>query len=1380
MHLDLYRRLYAGFCSFLVVSALLLVFTSSAPVLAQHTLGTLNGTVLDTSGAAIPGATVTVRDPQTSLERTATSQQNGFFQIFNLPIGTYDVKVTHEGFDTTDLPAIQVQEARAVTVNVSLKIGHVSTSVTVSANPLLNATDITNGYTMDKEQIALTPLATGSFTQLAVLAPGVNAELLSGLDTNAGLGNQNIQANGQRATSNTFQVNGVDSSNIFNGMSSSGLTSQRLNFNIGAGSTSGSSSAGAATIGGANPTGTSVFGSNGNNLPSPPPEFIGELRVNTSMYDAQQGATSGAQIDVNTATGSNDWHGQLFGSFANNSLNASPFFFNQAYQLSTEGVGAFPHSLVNPALHRWTTGATLGGPIKKDKLFFFIGYQHLNDSDQSTALSQFNVPSGLTDDRSDAGLTNTASTWLGSTFKGTISPVASALLNAKLPNGQFLIPSAQTSAPFAFGVPNVTLFGTSLLTGEQATAAVDYNVTSRDHMSVKYYYQTDPVNKPFNASDTAGFPQTQSNGSQVASLDNTIAFGPHVNWEQTLGFSRMGSYSFYQQQVTSATGDPTFGINAGYPGAPAGENFNFLPGLDLEEFAADTTASPSIKVGPFSAFTNIGYWQNRVNPSTNLILVLGKHTLVLGGGYSYTQLNIDNNRGGISQVTSSNFEDFLEGESHSAEVLDTIGNGRNLANRYYRTNEIASYAQDKWQLLSNLSITAGVRYDDHGGMTEKYGNIFNFDPSAYSVSGNTTSGFTVNNAGFVVAGNNQFNPTPGVSNSTLSGRQWGISPRVGFAWAPKQNHGNVVFRGGFGLYYDRGEYFAYLSQPAGSGIGGPFGATESSPLTAFVQAGGGSLSTPLAAPHTFVSPSSNPATIAQALQTQLTTMTGQTNIASDLGLKTPYNVATCGAIGDQEDTGCPAPLNFGAYDKNNVLPYTINFAFNMQWQPASDLAITIGYVGNRGRHSVIPIPFNEPLIATASNPVHGEPDSYGFQVLNQNSTSDPNEDFNSIATEPWSTFDGGNVDFRTPFVGYNPNAALFETVGTSAYDALETHLEKRLSHNFQVGASYTFSKTLDEQSDEGLFFTGSNPDNLSTSYAPADFDRTNVFSASFQVLVPNAAPKNSALSYLSNDWHLNGIAILQSGQPYSLEEFDGAVGSVYFGNFPDLVNPVLPIKDPEHPHNALTGNSGSFRGAGGNFIPTIDPSQLDIHYLQPGEKGVPISTGSDPQDIYETDFAPGQRNLFRQADQRRLDLSIRKNFQVKDKLNLEYQFNAFNITNTTSLDVPQNSTEIRQSHGCSATSADSFNCEHNFVFGQVVTSNSPADQQSALTDLDQLPFHNGSGRTTTIPTTLPVGTLSCTKATISNGCPNNGANFGSVTGTIGGPREITMGLKILF
>ncbi len=1368
--------------------ALLAVFFYTLPGLSQQTLGSLNGTVQDPSGAAVFGATVTVTNAAINISRSTITQRTGFFQIFNLPIGTYEVKLGHEGFETTTLSRIRIQEARATTVNVTLKIGEASESVEVVANPLLNATDATNGYTLDSAQIALTPLATGSFTQLAVLSPGVNAELLSNLDTNAGLGNQPIWANGQRDTSNTFQVNGVDVTNLFNGKSSSGMNSQRYNFNIGGGSTSSTSSAGGSSVGGEAPTGTSVYGSVGNSLPSPPPEFLQELRVNTSMYDAQQGATSGAQIDANTATGTNTWHGQFYGSFANNALNAAPFFFNQQYQLAQDGVGAFPASMANPQLHRWSSGATIGGPVLKNKVFIFFAYQHRYSSDAATGMSQMTVPTALSDDRSDAGLAAAGTSWNnGTPLSPGVDPIAASLLRAKLPDGSYLIPSAQSTSPIQFGVPNVTLLGTSLQTADQATAAMDFDLSKSDRLSMKYFYQTDPVSKPYGFSQTGGFPVNQDNGAQVAAIDNTISIGSRLNWEQRLGFARMGSYSSYTQTLTNPDGGSNFGIGAGQIGYAPG-----LPGLLISSFAINSLASgmPALKVGPYSSFANMGFEQNRLNPSTNVIFAIGKHTIVAGGGYSYTQLNIDNNRTGIAQVKSGSFGNFISPNTakpvnvSSSSVLESIDpvSGRNNADRYYRSNELSAYLQDKWQVWPNLSLTGGVRFDYHGGMTEKYGNMFNFDPSLYDVTGDTTRGFQVNNAGFVIAGNNKYDPTSGVSDSTLSGRQWGVSPRLGFAWSPRKYKGNIVIRGGAGMYYDRGELFSYLSQPAGSGNGGPFGVTESAPMASFVYGNGKTLSNPLGTALTsaaYVPPSSDPGTIKTALQNQLNIMTGQ---SASYG-------ANCGAIDNQEGyTDCTPTLNFGAYDKNNVLPYTINYTLNVQWQPRNDLAITIGYTGNRGRHSVVPIPLNEPGIATASSPIHGETSTYGFQVLNQNSTvanKYGDLDYNSIAVEPWNTADGGNTDFRVPYVGYSPNAVLFKTVGNSAYDALETHVEKRLSHHFQTGASYTWSHSLDEQSDVGLFFTGTDPTNLRNSWASSDFDRTHVFSANFEVDSPKIAKDASVASYFVNDWHLTGVGILQSGEPYSLYEFYGAVGSVRFGDYPTLLNPVLGIKDPSHPKTALTGNTGPFRTSGGGYIPAIDPTQISINYVAPGDEGVPVSTGSDPQDIYETEFAPtNQRNIFRQAMQKRLDVSIRKNLHIAGKVGLQYDLNVFNVTNTTSLDVPMDQGQIRQNSACSATAtAAGNNCapgKYYYVnYGQVVTANNTTDQQSALSRLDQVPYTTGSGKSLVVPTLTPVGTGTCVAVYSINGnCPNNAANFGSVLGSIGGNRAFTMGIHI--
>src|SRR5215472_6175071 len=256
------------------------------------------------------------------------------------------------------------------------------------------------------------------------------------------------------------------------------------------------------------------------------------------MYDAQQGATAGAQIDVNTATGTNNWHGEVYGSYANNSMNASPYFFNQAYQLAQNGIGVFPRSLIHPYLSRWDAGFTVGGPIHKNKFFFFLGYQHRSDSDEATGISQMQVPNGLTDDRSPAGLLAADASWGGDAKASDIDPIAQSILQAKLPNGQYLIPSAQSSAPYQFGEPNVTLIGTSVLKGDQATATVSWDVTKTDRLEAKYYYQDAPVNRPYGYSQTAGFPNTQNNGAQVAAIDNTIALGSHLNWEQRLGFVR--------------------------------------------------------------------------------------------------------------------------------------------------------------------------------------------------------------------------------------------------------------------------------------------------------------------------------------------------------------------------------------------------------------------------------------------------------------------------------------------------------------------------------------------------------------------------------------------------------------------------------------------------------------------------------------------------------------------------------------------------------------------------------------------------------------------------------------------------------------------------
>jgi hypothetical protein len=1283
--------------AFVAVFAAFALACFAVPAGAQ-TLGGITGQVTDTSGAALPGTTVSLVGDQTDLTRTTTADATGVYSFVDLPIGNYSLKFTHDGFEAQSVPGISVQASRTATVNATLKVGQMSETVTVSETPLTNAVDTTNGYVLDTSQLDTVPLPTGSFTGLAILSPGVNAELSGGTGVNTGLGNQPIWANGQRDTSNTFLLNGVDASNLFNGKSTSSVASARIVNNTGVTQATNTTAEPVQTT-------ASPYLAIGQALPTPAPETLQEVRVNTSMYDAQQGSTSGAHIDLSTTSGTNNFHGSVYAHRGTNAWNAAPYFYKQDPNI--------PASEKVPGLHRDILGGTVGGPLIKNKVFGFVSYQHLHDTDQEIGSSRVAVPYNLTNDRSPGGLAAAAEQTTGTcsglpyatpdpvppgpppcqyflapinaqigTAPNDINPISYALLNYKLPNGQYMIPSADGFTPTVNFPENTFTVGTAQFLADQAVANLDILATPNDTLSMKYYYQHDPTVAPYAYSGVSGFNQHLDAGSQVASITNTQTLSPTFNLVEVLGFIREKVYSTISEPFTPASFAQQAMSLPAIQAADISESdlmintfgSSFFPGLTI----ADDFGNPSVNTyssdynanSVFGAALNIGegavsqsaftgVFQNRWMPSANAIWIKGKHTLTFGGTFSYTQLNPRDDRTNKGMVGFNDFSDFLEGAPVSYNVNGFIVSSflQGNANRHYFSHETGEYIEDKYQLKPNLSVTAGLRFDYHGGLTEKSGELYNFDPSLYSYDQDTD---TIVNNGFIIAGNNKDFPSKGVSDSTLTGRQWGLAPRIGVAWSPKRFNSKVVLRAGWGMYYDRGELFTYLSPGFAAGVipGGPFGVVQSPPYVNSVEcspdgytlctneSGGGAFENPwgaaLPAP-----PSGNPA---------------------DLAIPNASDII---------NNGLQPLFSFAVYNRKNKLPYSLNQTLDIQWQPRNDLAIDVGYVGNLGRHEVIPIPFNQARIASPSHPLCGPapvcPDpasaafpqsyTYGYSIL---ADSDFDPYYLPDDTPYLQNFEGGNVDLRVPYIGYSAESESYTAAGISAYNALQTHVEKRLSHGVQVGFSYTYSHSLDEQSAMGLFYNGNNPLDLRSGYGNSDFDRTHVINFDYSFHMHNFFSDSSWEGKVGNGWMLQGITVIQSGQPYSVIDYSGAVGSIYYGTSDGITNPIVPLAPGCTPKKALTGYTGAQPG-----MPALDASCFTLSLLAPGATVDGIAGAIPSNDPYETNFiSNGERNIFRQAWQRRADISVVKDTKLSERFDLKYNFEVFNLTNTPSFDIP--------------------------------------------------------------------------------------------------------------
>jgi carboxypeptidase family protein/TonB-dependent receptor-like protein len=705
--------------------------------------GAISGRVFDPSGAVVPGAAVSVFNEETNWSRTVTATSEGEYRFQLLPPGSYGIAVEALGFKRKQLRSIHVVVAETSVVDVKLEIGRSTVAVQVQGSAELVQTQTSAlGRVTEGNTISALPLANRNFSQILALSPGVIADLPNA--ANLGANTQNVSVNGAKPTANNFQFNGIDANNISENSFAGQLFAPEAGIAI------------------------------------PNPDAIAEFKVQTGMYDASYGRSAGANVDFVSKPGTNALHGQLWEFFRNEVLNANDFFLNQNGQ-------------PRPVLKQNQFGGSLAGALWKDRTFFFLSYQGTiqRDGDATGSIVSSFLPP-LMNDRSPAAL--------GALFGGqsgvnggttvapdgsNINPAALALLNAKLPDGNFVIPSPQTILPG--GVGESTFSSPARYREDQFTANLDHRFSGRNDLSGRFFYSREPQSIPFTpfAATVPGFGSDQTERNDMFVLSETHSFSPNLINIARFGFTR------FDGSETSL--DPIKGADIGMqtpPGLPE------IPGIQVTGLF---TIGPPFQLSYFEN-TNTFVWQDTV------AVTRGKHSARIGAEAKRHELDVAPSPPAGDLIFLS-FPDFLLGQSAAQNGsgqsnIFFASAGAGIFRKDQRYTDWASFIQDDIALKPRLTVNAGLRYEYFGPPTEIHGLLSNFDPRIASpqvpVSGSLS--------GFVLPSNYNGALANGVvktSNSTMWNPDFrDLGPRLGFALR-LFTHPTVVLRGGYGIYYER-------------------------------------------------------------------------------------------------------------------------------------------------------------------------------------------------------------------------------------------------------------------------------------------------------------------------------------------------------------------------------------------------------------------------------------------------------------------------------------------------------------------------------------------------------------------------------------------------
>jgi hypothetical protein len=1256
-----------------------LCLVCSTLVSAQSTGGRILGRVADSSGAVLGDVKVTTTNEATGNARDTRTNTSGDYVFLELPVGTYTLSFDLSGFKTNVRKSVALDVNQVITLNMTMQVGASKEVVEVTSEaPLVDTTSTQLGAVVNDRTVTQLPLNARDTYQFLQLQPGVMSTVGSPNSVVYGSDRPGaVSVNGGRGRSNNFSVNGGDANDQFV------------------------------------------------NLPTvqPSPDSIEEFRVLTNTFDAEYGRNSGSVVNVITKSGTNSFHGNIYEFFRNTVLNANNYCFPAIQGIVCD----------KPQFNQNQFGGTFGGPIKKDRTFFFTSYegrrirqgipspavtvptaaQRPNDDPAHTVnghiVADFSkLTDGTPADPFGGVLTNSYAlqpgTGIGQRSKcqaavtdiggGTIEDNAN--YSDIFPNNQIPLECLDATAVDLLQLVPLPPEGTDLIQtvpvqpvrGDQFTVRLDHRLNAKQNLSFYYYFDDHHVVSPFAQFQAAGanvpgFGSITNERFQQYNISHTWTINNTTVNEFRFNYNREAQKTFQHPVRTSLVQDscptPPAWLIAAFPaGVPCFSDGTSDNALGIHPFlGAEREGVPFVQVSGGFTIGNNGEGElpqvgNSFQWSDSISKILGRHSLKFGG---------DVRRQRFDQILyfDVNGEFFVDGTSTNTTLGDIFSDymlgfpgsyGQGSAQvENVRSTGLYLFAQDSWKIKPNLTLNYGLRWELNTPIADVSKHVQTFRPGQVS---------TVFPCGGPNTDCSSMTPVglvvpgdTGVSNALTQTYYKAFAPRIGISWSPGTS-GKTSIKAGWGLFYNPIEQLVleqFSAEPPFGGSTFPFNTFFNTPF--LDQSGGFSYPNPFGLP----------------------------SLAGVNGILNPKR-------GDPVDWGMFRPiLLFGQFQPKMRSQYSAQYNLTIERELTRDLKLQVGYVGSQGHRLLAThdINFGNPQTCLDLNAVLGD-GTCGQYFADSAFSIDPGTtlpiDFhlpsgsvipsgtvltNGLTLVGLRKYSSPQCDPLTgdgcPADGIPVFSSIFaqDTIANSAYNSLQVSLDKRFAHGLQFTTAYTFSKSFDQASSfEGIL----NPVDPRRSRSLSNFDARHriVFSYYWELPFRNYS---GAKGKLLNGWAVSGITTFQTGFPIRIQSLaDNELMYSFDFELPGQPNQIAPFHTmkPQNHGNYFFDPNSFTENASDNSAPACT-DQIVFGCYDPTLFG---SLGNAPRTIC---CGPHISQT---------DIAVLKTIQLSETRHIDFRAEFFNIFNHTQFFTPDGNT----------SDGDQF--------GQVVQARDPRLVQFAL------------------------------------------------------------------